>query len=88
VYQEQFLDVSKLYKFNFKWIKIDILLKFFRPDFLWGQGWHPLPTYPPTHWVFWVGGQLKKPRKTHFCVKIIDLFRKKIHIILGYSNFL
>jgi hypothetical protein len=37
----------------------------------WPQGWHPLSTYPPTHWFFWVGGQLKKPRKTHFCVKII-----------------
>ncbi len=36
-YQEQFLDVSKLYKFNFIWIEIDILLKFLRPDYLWGS---------------------------------------------------
>jgi hypothetical protein len=50
------------------------------------QGWHPLPTYIPLG--FWVGGQLKKPRKTHLCVKIIDFFRKKFQIILGFSNFL
>jgi hypothetical protein len=30
---------------------------------------------------------LKKSRKTHFCVKTIDLFWKKIQFISGYSNF-
>jgi hypothetical protein len=46
-------------------------------------------THLPTHpLVFWVGGQLKNPRKTPFCVKIFDLLWKKIQIILGYSNFL
>ncbi len=30
------------------------------------QGLQPLLIYPPTHWVFGVGGQLKNPEKPTF----------------------
>jgi hypothetical protein len=40
------------------------------------QGWYPLPTYPPTHWVSLGGWVVKNPLKPTF-VKNYDVFFQK-----------
>ncbi len=46
------------------------------------QGWYPLPTYPPTHWVLLGGWVVKKTHKNPLLSKIMTHFFKKISTVL------
>ncbi len=45
------------------------------------QGWYPLPTYPPTHWVLLGGWVVKKKHKNPLFSKIMTYFFKKIRFL-------